>query len=114
MTVLKKEEIVLKKIFMYLAILNILDAVITFWGLQHSIIEESNLLLRFLYDSNPLYFLALKVSLSCGLLSFSIFNKLPARPFIRKLAYTATILYTLICFYHGVWITKVVSDLLVF
>ncbi|MBY0122942.1 DUF5658 family protein [Bacillus sp. S/N-304-OC-R1] len=98
----------MKKIFIYLAILNLVDAVATFWGLQNSLIGESNRLMDVLYQSNPLYFLYLKAILSCFLFAFLLFNKLPTGSSIKKLAFTASILYTLVCIYHGVWLSKAI------
>lgn len=105
-----EEEMQVKKVFIYLAVLNLVDAVVTFWGLQHSLIEESNRLMKVLYQSNPLYFLFVKAILSSFLLAFLVLNKLPTRSSIKKLALTASILYTMVCIYHGVWITNVFSN----
>ncbi|KAB2336091.1 hypothetical protein F7731_11305 [Cytobacillus depressus] len=96
----------MKGIFLYLAVINFVDGMVTFLGIRFSIIEEGNPFMNALYQASPLGFLVLKTLLSCILLTFIFFKKLPSRPSIKNLALAGSLLYTMVCLLHGVWIAK--------
>ncbi|QED46791.1 DUF5658 family protein [Cytobacillus dafuensis] len=97
----------MKKVFSYLALLNLFDGAFTFFGLHFSLIEESNPFMDALYKYNPLCFLAYKIILSCILFAFIILKKMPLSNSIKYLAVGASLLYTFVCLYHGVWILQI-------
>ena len=94
----------MKIIFLYLAFLNLFDGAVTFWGLQSSIITEFNPLMHSLYDVHPVIFLVFKLCLSCLLLAFVIFNRVPSNMPIRVISLAASVLYTSVILLHGFWI----------
>lgn len=47
----------MKWIFSYLASLNLLDGIITYFGMQYGHIKEGNPLMEVVYNINPLFFL---------------------------------------------------------
>ncbi|MBS4192186.1 hypothetical protein KHA94_18630 [Bacillus sp. FJAT-49705] len=97
----------MKKVFSYLALLNLFDGAVTFWGLHFSLIDESNPFMIAMYKFNPLSFLAYKMILSCILFAFIILKKMPMSNSIKYLAVGASLLYTFVCLYHGVWIIQI-------
>ncbi|MGV3265050.1 DUF5658 family protein [Cytobacillus pseudoceanisediminis] len=63
----------MKKMLNYLALLNLLDGFITALGLHFNVIEESNPLMRDLYDLHPFIFLFLKITFSGLLIIVNIY-----------------------------------------
>ncbi len=100
--------VILKFIFSYLAIINIADGAVTYWGLQFSIIEESNPIMSGLYVINPLLFLGYKLFLSCVLYGLVLTKKLPTNRLIKALSITASIIYTIVIGLHGVWVLPLI------
>lgn len=92
----------MKKMLNYLALLNLLDGFITALGLHFNVIEESNPLMRDLYDLHPFIFLFLKITFSGLLIILSIFISAESR--IKLLAAGTSIVYSIVCLLHSVWI----------
>ncbi|KOP71065.1 DUF5658 family protein [Cytobacillus solani] len=93
----------MKRIFSYLAIVNIADGVFTYLGLHFSMIEESNPMMNGLYDISPLFFLGYKLLLSGVLFGLILMKKLPPTRLIKVLSITASAVYTIVIGLHGVW-----------
>ena len=85
-----------KNLFHYLALLNILDAFVTFFGLELSIISELNPLMNKVYEMDPILFVAIKVVFSLFLYLFIFIKKNPTIPFLRGLCVGISFLH--ICF----------------
>ncbi|WP_410489334.1 DUF5658 family protein [Bacillus sp. DTU_2020_1000418_1_SI_GHA_SEK_038] len=98
----------LKKIFLYLALLNLYDGLVTFFGIQFSLIEESNPIMNALYQKNPFYFLGFKVILSAALCIFLFIKKLPQKKIVHHLALAATGIYTVVFVIHAIWIITLI------
>ncbi|MBM7662350.1 phosphoglycerol transferase MdoB-like AlkP superfamily enzyme [Bacillus mesophilus] len=99
----------MKLIFYSLAILNSIDATMTFLGLKLSLIEEANPTMRFLYETEPLLFLGLKLLLSIALLVFGWKNVFPRISWFKPLIYTALSLYAIITCLHAKWVFQVIT-----
>ncbi|MDM5226948.1 DUF5658 family protein [Cytobacillus sp. NJ13] len=54
----------MNKILQYLAFINLLDGLLTFFGIRLSLIEEVNPIMDFLYAIEPLLFLFVKAVFS--------------------------------------------------
>ncbi|WP_410429580.1 DUF5658 family protein [Metabacillus litoralis] len=48
----------------YLVFLNFFDGILSYIGLKLDLIEEVNMIMNWLYDQNPIYFLIIKMLLS--------------------------------------------------
>ncbi|WP_413774826.1 DUF5658 family protein [Cytobacillus firmus] len=83
----------MKWIFTYLAFLNFLDGFITYFGIQYGYIQEGNPLMEFVYNANPVFFLVLKVALSCFLVALISAQSFSFRRPIPELSFVASILY---------------------
>ncbi|MCH1624903.1 DUF5658 family protein [Ferdinandcohnia quinoae] len=94
----------MKVIFSYLAIVNLLDGIFTYVGLQLLVITEVNPLMNYLYEKDPLLFMGMKFALSITLGGFILLNKLPTTGWVRVLATLTSIIYTAIFILHGFWI----------
>ena len=103
--------IYLKKAFSYLAILNLFDGAITFFGLRYSLINEGNPLMNDLYEADPLFFLGYKVLLSGFLYILIRFNNLPTTRLVKVLTTVASALYTAVIVLHCVWVTPIFLSL---
>ncbi len=99
----------MKKLLFYIAILNVLDAGFTFFGLHYSIIEEANPLMNKLFAASPLLFLMIKIGLSVILLVIG--NALNNRKCSVSLVWVSVFAafgYTITCFLHGFWIATII------
>ncbi|WP_055738655.1 DUF5658 family protein [Heyndrickxia shackletonii] len=94
----------MRTLLFYLAFLNLMDALLTFFGLHFSYITESNPLMNSLYDTNPVLFLCLKITLSILLMLFCTKNRLLRSGILKKITVFATILYTFVFLLHGYWL----------
>jgi hypothetical protein len=94
-------------LFYYLTILNLFDAIVTWFGLKHEFISELNPVMSAIYDVSPLLFVGLKASLSIFLLLFIILNKVPRSSFIKGITLFASVSYTVIAFMHGSWLVHI-------
>ena len=93
-----------------LLILNMFDGIITYIGLKFKFYIEMNVMLSNVYNYNPNLFLLLKVIIPTITL-FILFLKLKIKiSNITKLfIYIGNILYTLLCIYHIVLLTQLIS-----
>ncbi|WP_053217224.1 DUF5658 family protein [Virgibacillus senegalensis] len=94
----------MKGCFLYLALLNLLDTLITFFGIESGYISEANPLMYSLYQTGPFLFLFVKISLSFALVVFCTLRILPTSGIVKFLTCTAALLYSVICLLHGFWL----------
>ncbi|WP_430538257.1 DUF5658 family protein [Cytobacillus oceanisediminis] len=90
----------MKKILQYLAFINLLDGLLTFFGLSLSLIEELNPIMNFFYNIEPLLFQSVKAVLSCFLILLSTSINFPPQTKVKVLAKGAAYLYSLIIVLH--------------
>lgn len=93
-------------LFHYLSLLNIFDGIITFVGLENSLISELNPIMDKLYQMSPMLFLFSKLSLSIFLYLFIFFKKVPTSKPSAALTYFASGTYTLLFVLHCYWIME--------
>ncbi|MCA1031703.1 DUF5658 family protein [Bacillus timonensis] len=98
----------MKLLFHYLAILNILDGLLTFIGLQFSLIDERNPMMLYLYQSDPIFFITVKVFLSLFLYVFIYMDRVPNGRVIKGITLISTILYSIVCSFHMYWLWLIV------
>ncbi|WP_419865735.1 DUF5658 family protein [Bacillus dakarensis] len=97
-----------KFLFLYLGFLNILDGVLTFWGISFSYINEWNPFMNALFEAHPLLFLFFKVFLSCLISILAFINKVPLKTCTKVLVVAASILYSGVNVLHLYWIIPLV------
>ncbi|MGA9288048.1 MAG: DUF5658 family protein [Anaerobacillus sp.] len=91
-------------LILYLSSCNLLDGIVTFWGLQHGWIGEVNPFMRAIYHLHPLAFLLYKIVLSTMLLCLLLqYNRLKSI-LIRILLGVASVIYTVLLSIHAYWI----------
>lgn len=95
------------KLFFYLTILNIFDAGVTWFGLEHAFISELNPFMYAIYEINPLLFVLTKTFLSIFLLLFILFKRIPQSSLIKALTLFAAVSYTAVVFMHVFWLVLV-------
>ncbi|WP_421382019.1 DUF5658 family protein [Bacillus salacetis] len=88
-----------------LAVLNIIDGIITMLGLEAGFIEEANPLMAVLYKTHPFLFMGIKLSFSAFIYVFIYYDNFPAKKWLTSLTYTAVSLYTFIIILHTTWIS---------
>ncbi|MFE8702108.1 DUF5658 family protein [Cytobacillus sp. FJAT-54145] len=93
-------------LFFYLGILNIIDAILTFFGLSIQVIEEANPIMNAVYTLDPSLFLIVKISLSLLLFSLIFLKPIQQSQLIKNLSFLSSILYTFICLLHITWLTQ--------
>ncbi|MCQ6277206.1 hypothetical protein JMM81_20235 [Bacillus sp. V3B] len=89
--------------------LNLVDAFVTFWGLEISIISELNPLMDKVYEINPILFILIKISLSLFLYLFIIFKIVPQSHFAKGITVLAVASYTSVFGLHFSWITLAIQ-----
>lgn len=88
------------KIMIFLiALLNIIDGFLTYYGLKHDLIEEANAIMA---RNSPEAILYIKLFLSLVLLF--IMNKIPKKGYLYLLILIALIFYLVITLFHVRWI----------
>jgi hypothetical protein len=100
--------ITIVQLFYYLTILNIFDAIVTWFGLEHAIISELNPLMGAIYEVNPVFFVIYKVTLSIFLLIFIFLKKVPRSPLIKGVTLLASLSYTAVVLVHGFWLIQLI------
>ncbi|MBP2241849.1 putative membrane protein YqjE [Cytobacillus eiseniae] len=98
----------MNKIVAYLALLNVADGTLTFFGLQYSLMEESNPLMNHLYAFSPLLFLGYKFLLSGVLCLLVLTNKFPTYRFVKAMLVTAAAIYSVVIAIHAMWIIPII------
>jgi hypothetical protein len=94
----------LKLAIHYLALLNIMDAFATLFGLSHSYIKEMNPLMESLYNIHPLCFLSAKLLLSAILYCLIYFEKVPVKRLFKAITIGAVTIYTFVFILHSIWL----------
>lgn len=94
----------MKMLFLYLAVLNIADALATAAGLEFGLIQEGNPFMYFFYQLNPTLFIALKVFLSFLLIGLAYSRRIHFHRLIKAVTVFASLLYTYTAFVHAYWI----------
>lgn len=95
------------RLFVYLAILNLFDATVTWFGLKHDFISELNPLMHAVYETDPLLFVLTKIALSLFLLLFIVLKKVPRSSLIKGVTVFASFSYTVIVLMHGFWMVHI-------
>lgn len=96
-------------VFWCLALLNSLDGIVTYIGIEKFNMVEANPLMNATYSVSPLLFLAIKMALS-GLLILLIYKtEIATFMWANRLAYLATVMYSLTFLLHGAWIIQIIS-----
>lgn len=96
-------------LFHYLSLLNLIDGVITFLGLEFSVIGEMNPIMDQLYQLHPLLFITAKITLSLFLYLFIFFKQVPNSQAAKGVTYLASGLYTVIFFLHSFWVLEYIN-----
>ncbi|WP_407270186.1 DUF5658 family protein [Radiobacillus sp. PE A8.2] len=96
----------MKRLFVYLALVNMIDGALTVYGLSNSFIEESNPIMNHVYEQSPVFFIVLKALLSAFLLVFIFIDKIPRTNGAKSLTYIASFMYTLTLVIHCLWLWK--------
>lgn len=94
-------------LFYYLIILNLLDTILTWFGLQHAFISELNPIMHGIYEVSPSLFLVIKTVLSILLLLFILLKKVPSSSLIKTITVFATVSYTTVFFMHAFWLIHI-------
>ncbi|WP_420489506.1 DUF5658 family protein [Neobacillus niacini] len=95
-------------LFHYLSLLNIFDAIITYFGLENSYILEMNPLMSSAYAADPSLFIFIKLMFSLSIYLFILFKKVPTSSLIRGLTVFASSFYTIIFFLHCYWLVMLI------
>lgn len=98
----------MKQMIIYLTLANLIDGILTFIGLEQSLIEEGNPLMSYLYSIDPFLFIGLKMILSVVLFCFIFYKKVLESKLINRLALFAVVAYSYILLLHGNWIGNVI------
>ncbi|WP_341357043.1 DUF5658 family protein [Rossellomorea sp. y25] len=100
----------MRQLLLYIAIINLLDAFLTLYGLHFDYMTEANPLMNNLYSASPWLFLLLKGGLSLSL--FILLYKLhPDKKFSNVLLSVSVIAaasYSFTCMMHGYWLMEVI------
>ncbi|MGM0843324.1 MAG: DUF5658 family protein [Bacillota bacterium] len=100
----------MRLLLFYIAILNLIDATLTVYGLHFHYITEANPLMNNFYLTSPWLFLLLKVGLSVSL--FMILYKLKPNKessnVLLSVSVIAAVSYSLTCLMHGYWLMEVI------
>ncbi|MBM4764485.1 DUF5658 family protein [Bacillus sp. B15-48] len=92
------------RLFYYLSLLNIVDAFVTYYGLEKGYITEMNPLMNNVYEANSVLFVLIKLSLSLLLFLFIFFKAVPSTQIVKAIAVFASLLYTIVFMLHCVWL----------
>lgn len=92
----------------YLTTLNLLDTLLTWFGIKHAFISELNPLMNAIYEINPLLFVFTKISLSILLLLFILFDKVSRSTLVKCLTVFTSLAYTAVFCLHAFWLIQLV------
>ncbi|MFI8577800.1 DUF5658 family protein [Rossellomorea aquimaris] len=100
----------MKLLLFYIAILNLLDASVTMYGLHLDYITEANPLMSNLYFTNPWLFLLLKGGLSAFLLIllYKIQPDKSSSKVLLSVSVIAAVAYSFTCLMHGYWLLETI------
>ncbi|RAP74742.1 DUF5658 family protein [Paenibacillus montanisoli] len=94
-------------LFAYAGVLNMIDGWLTYIGLSQGLIEESNPLMRSLFEANSHYLWGYKLVIGILAIVLGIFFK-PKKPFFWRIALSfCCLLYTGIMGIHAFWLLQV-------
>ncbi|MCG7346074.1 DUF5658 family protein [Sporosarcina sp. ACRSL] len=79
-----------------------IDAIFTDFGIRYGHIQEANIFVRFLYESNVVAFYLMKASLP--ILLFIVMHFLKPSQLVRNLLAVTLCIYTLVILIHISWI----------
>lgn len=94
----------MKRIFFLLVVLNLFDALATFFGLRLNLIEEANPVMSSLYQRDPYLFLMVKGMFSIMLIFLILYRKPIRSLLVRYLSFAALAGYCMIAGIHMMWI----------
>ncbi|WP_308637377.1 DUF5658 family protein [Paenibacillus silvisoli] len=95
-------------LFAYAGVLNIIDGWLTYIGLRQGLIEESNPLMRGLFEVNAHFLWGYKLLIGILAIVLGIYFKPKAKPYIWKIALSfCCVLYTGIMCIHAYWLLHV-------
>ncbi|MBY0098263.1 DUF5658 family protein [Mesobacillus maritimus] len=94
----------MKKLFYYLALLNMIDAFVTSYGLENGLISELNPFMDKLYQMNSSLFFFMKFSLSFCLYLFIFFKVVPSSRVVKGVTFVASGMYTIVFGLHCFWL----------
>ncbi|WP_096153442.1 MULTISPECIES: DUF5658 family protein [Bacillus] len=95
-------------LFKAILLLNVLDTIATFIGLHLGLITEANPFMAFLYETEPVLFVFVKLLLSLCLLLFILLKKVPTSNLVKVLSVLALISYSSVSLLHLTWITALI------
>ncbi|MCU9612791.1 DUF5658 family protein [Caldibacillus lycopersici] len=98
------------KLFHYLAIVNLLDGVITYFGLKNGYIKEANPIMAFLYQVHPSVFISMKLILSVLIYTMILIHHIPVSKISFTVSTIVSIMYTVILFLHSVWLSNFITN----
>jgi Domain of unknown function (DUF5658) len=98
------KEMSMVPLFHYLSLLNLLDAFITFYGLEREFIIELNPIMNRLYQFSPVLFILVKLSFSIFLYLFILYKRVPTSKVIQGVVSVASFLYTIVFALHIWWL----------
>ncbi|MGF3105784.1 DUF5658 family protein [Rossellomorea sp. DUT-2] len=100
----------MRQLLLYIAILNLLDASLTMYGLHFDYITEANPLMNNLYFTSPWLFLLLKCVLSLSLLILLYKLNLDKRSsnVLLSVSVIAAVSYSITCMMHGYWLMEII------
>ncbi|TMU84252.1 hypothetical protein FGG79_15255 [Bacillus sp. BHET2] len=96
----------MKNLFLCLALLNLVDGIISYIGLKGSFMEEGNPLMNEVYRVSPILFLGIKLLLSFILILVVVYDKIPRLKWVTVLTYIISVIYFITFFLHGVWMIQ--------
>lgn len=100
----------MRLLLLYIAILNLLDASMTMYGLHFEYITEANPLMSNLYFTSPLLFLLLKggLSVSLLLLIYHLNQNKRSSNVLLSVSIFAAVSYSFTCLMHGYWLMEII------
>ena len=100
----KMGNTIIKRICYYLALLNFIDGILTYIGLEFNLIEEADVLMRIIYEAKPSFFLIIKTILSIVLVTLCYYQKIPNNIGMKTTSFIGASIYTYVMFIHAYWI----------
>ncbi|MGG1630832.1 DUF5658 family protein [Rossellomorea sp. NRS-1567] len=99
----------MRLLLLYIAILNLLDAALTMYGLHFDYITEANPLMNHLYLTSPWLFLLLKggLSLILFLLLCRMNSDKRSSGILLSVSAIAAVSYSFTCLMHSYWLLEI-------
>jgi Domain of unknown function (DUF5658) len=96
----------MKRLFLGLAFLNLMDGIISFIGINGSFMVEANPLMNKMYTTSPILFLGIKLLLSFFLVLIVVYDRIPRLKWVTSMAYIVSVIYLFVFCLHGIWIIQ--------